>query len=43
MTPPVDFEGWAKDDAPCIVADEYDVWSLNPDGSGGRRLTNGAS
>jgi dipeptidyl aminopeptidase/acylaminoacyl peptidase len=42
LTPPADFQGWAKDDRAVLVADEYDVWSLNPDGSGGRRLTNGA-
>ena len=40
MKPPADFQGWAKDDRAVLVADEYDVWSLNPDGSGGRRLTN---
>jgi dipeptidyl aminopeptidase/acylaminoacyl peptidase len=43
MLPPADFQGWAKDDRALLVADEYDIWSLNPDGSGGRRLTNGAT
>ena len=43
MIPPADFQGWAKDDRAVLVADEYDVWSLNADGSGGRRLTNGAN
>jgi dipeptidyl aminopeptidase/acylaminoacyl peptidase len=43
MKPPVGFEGWAKDDRAVLVADEFDIWSLNPDGSGGRRLTNGAT
>jgi dipeptidyl aminopeptidase/acylaminoacyl peptidase len=43
MTPPADFQGWAKGDRAVLVADEYDVWSLNPDGSGGRRLTSGTS
>jgi dipeptidyl aminopeptidase/acylaminoacyl peptidase len=42
MVPPADFQGWAKDDRALLVADEYDVWSLSPDGSGGRRLTNGS-
>jgi len=42
LAPPADFQGWAKDDRAVLVADEYDVWSLNADGSGGRRLTNGA-
>jgi len=43
MVPPADFQGWAKDDRAVLVADEYDIWSLDPDGSGGRRLTNGAA
>ena len=43
MTPPADFQGWVKDDRAVIVADAYDLWILNPDGSGGRRLTNGAA
>ena len=43
MMPPADFQGWAKDDRAVLVADEYDLWSLNPDGSGGTRLTNGAA
>jgi dipeptidyl aminopeptidase/acylaminoacyl peptidase len=43
MKPPVGFQGWAKDDRAVLVADEFDVWSLNTDGSGGRRLTNGAA
>ncbi len=43
MLPPADFQGWAKDDRAVLVADEYDIWSLAPDGSGGRRLTNGAA
>ena len=43
MRPPADFQGWARDDRAVLVADEFDVWSLNPDGSGGRRLTSGAT
>ena len=43
LTPPADFQGWAKDDRAVIVADEFDLWSLSADGSGGRRLTNGAA
>jgi dipeptidyl aminopeptidase/acylaminoacyl peptidase len=43
MRPPADFQGWARDDRALIVADEYDLWSLAPDGSGGRRLTSGAT
>jgi dipeptidyl aminopeptidase/acylaminoacyl peptidase len=41
LTPPAGFQGWAKDDRAVIVADEFDLWSLTPDGSGGRRLTTG--
>jgi dipeptidyl aminopeptidase/acylaminoacyl peptidase len=41
--PPVGMAGWAEDDAAVLVHDEYDVWSLAPDGSGGRRLTDGAA
>jgi dipeptidyl aminopeptidase/acylaminoacyl peptidase len=43
LTPPAGYQGWARDDRALIVADAYDLWSLNPDGSGGRRLTNGAA
>jgi len=43
MTPPAGYQGWTRDDRALIVADEYDLWSLNADGSGGRRLTNGAA
>jgi dipeptidyl aminopeptidase/acylaminoacyl peptidase len=35
--------GWTEGDGAFLVYDEYDVWSLAPDGSGGRRLTNGAA
>ena len=43
LAPPVGFQGWTKDDRAVIVADEYDLWSLSAEGSGGRRLTNGAA
>ena len=43
MKPPAGYQGWARDDRALVVADEYDLWSLNPDGSGGQRLTNGAT
>ena len=43
MRPPADYQGWSKDDRTLIVADEYDLWGLTADGSGGRRLTNGAA
>ena len=34
--------GWLEDDAAMLVNDRFDVWEVNPDGSGGRRLTAGA-
>ena len=33
--------GWTVDDGALLVYDEFDVWSVAPDGSGGRRLTDG--
>jgi len=42
VVPPEGFQGWTRDDRAVVVADEYDLWSLAADGSGGRRLTNGA-
>ncbi|MDE2879098.1 prolyl oligopeptidase family serine peptidase [Candidatus Palauibacter soopunensis] len=39
--PPFGFVGWLDDDAALLVNDRFDVWEVNPDGSGGRRLTNG--
>ncbi len=40
--PPFGFAGWLEDDAALLVNDRFDVWEVNPDGSGGRRLTPGA-
>lgn len=34
--------GWTRGDRALLVYDRYDIWSLAPDGSGGRRLTDGA-
>ena len=34
--------GWLEDDAAILVNDRFDVWEINADGSGGRRLTEGA-
>ncbi|MCI0437449.1 MAG: prolyl oligopeptidase family serine peptidase [Gemmatimonadetes bacterium] len=34
--------GWTKDDAAVLLYDEFDIWSVAPDGSGGRKLTDGA-
>lgn len=34
--------GWLEDDAAVLVNDEWDVWEVRLDGSGGRALTRGA-
>jgi dipeptidyl aminopeptidase/acylaminoacyl peptidase len=33
--------GWTTGDAALIVYDQYDIWQVSPDGSGGTRLTDG--
>jgi dipeptidyl aminopeptidase/acylaminoacyl peptidase len=33
--------GWTKDDANVLVYDQYDIWQVSPDGSGGKKLTDG--
>ncbi|HEV8366231.1 MAG TPA: hypothetical protein VGQ52_22140 [Gemmatimonadaceae bacterium] len=43
MVPPSGYAGWTKGDAALLVYDEHDVWSLAPDGSGGRKLSDGAA
>ena len=42
MVPAYGSAGWTKDDSGVLVYDEFDVWLLAADGSGGRRLTDGA-
>jgi dipeptidyl aminopeptidase/acylaminoacyl peptidase len=39
--PPRGVAGWTDGDRNLLVYDKYDLWSIAPDGSGGRRLTNG--
>ncbi len=39
---PFGIAGWLEEDAALLVNDRFDVWEVNPDGSGGRRLTRGA-
>ncbi len=39
--PPVGLGGWLKDDKAVLVYDEYNVWSVKPDGSGATKITNG--
>ena len=34
--------GWAENDEAVLLYDRYDIWSVNPDGDGSTRLTNGA-
>ena len=34
--------GWLEDDEAVLINDRWDVWEVQPDGSGGRRLTMGA-
>jgi dipeptidyl aminopeptidase/acylaminoacyl peptidase len=41
--PPFRIAGWTEDDASVLIYDEYDIWEVAPDGSGGTRLTNGAA
>ena len=40
---PTGIAGWTSDDRAVLVYDEFDVWKINADGSGGSRLTNGAA
>jgi dipeptidyl aminopeptidase/acylaminoacyl peptidase len=42
MVPGWGVAGWTKDDRAVLVYDEYDIWLLAADGSGGRKLTDGA-
>jgi dipeptidyl aminopeptidase/acylaminoacyl peptidase len=39
--PPYGVAGWTRDDESLLIYDRYDVWSVAPDGSGGRRMTDG--
>lgn len=43
VLPPIGSPFWSKDGTSLLVNTEYDVWALGLDGSGGRRLTDGAS
>lgn len=33
--------GWTKDDATVLLYDRYDIWQVQPDGSGAKNLTDG--
>jgi dipeptidyl aminopeptidase/acylaminoacyl peptidase len=39
--PPYGSGGWTKDDKQILLYDHFDIWQVNPDGSGGKLLTNG--
>lgn len=39
--PPVGMGGWIKGDKEILLYDEYNIWAVQPDGSGGRKLTQG--
>jgi dipeptidyl aminopeptidase/acylaminoacyl peptidase len=39
--PPYGLGGWTKDDKQVLIYDHFDIWQVNPDGSGGKLLTNG--
>jgi dipeptidyl aminopeptidase/acylaminoacyl peptidase len=41
VLPPHGRAGWLDDDAGVLLYDEFDVWLVRPDGSGGSRLTRG--
>ena len=40
--PPVGSGGWLKGDKAVLLYDEYDTWSVSPDGSSSRKMTSGA-
>lgn len=42
VPPVINPAGWTRGSAAYLVNDAYDVWSIAPDGSGGKRLTDGA-
>ncbi len=39
--PPFRYAGWTEGDRSVVLHDRYDAWEVRPDGSGGRRLTDG--
>ncbi len=41
--PPFGVAGWSKGDESVFLYDKYDLWKVDPDGSGVERLTDGAS
>ncbi len=43
LIPPHGVGGWLEGDEAVLLYDEFDVWRVAPDGSGGERLTYGAN
>ena len=43
LLPPHGIAGWTRGDDSVLLYDRYDVWRVAPDGSGGRRITDGAA
>ena len=43
VRPPIGTVNWSRDGMTMFVNSEYDVWAVAADGSGGKRLTNGAN
>jgi dipeptidyl aminopeptidase/acylaminoacyl peptidase len=41
--PPFGVAGWTKNDAAVLLYDKYDVWQVEANGKGARRLTDGAA
>ena len=39
--PPFGIAAWTRGDRSVVIHDRYDAWEVRPDGSGGRRLTDG--
>jgi acetyl esterase/lipase len=41
--PPFGVAGWTKNDAAVLLYDKYDIWQVAADGTGAKRLTDGAA
>lgn len=39
--PPAGLGGWLKNDRKILLYDEYNIWAVNPDGTGAEKITNG--
>lgn len=43
LLPPHGVGGWLEEDTAVLLYDQFDVWRVAPDGSGGERLTDGVA